>query len=67
MRNLRKRREAAGLSRWELSKITDVSPNTISDIENKGVKTSVDNAVRLAKALGTTVEDLVGERKKASA
>jgi DNA-binding XRE family transcriptional regulator len=62
MQNLRKRRDAAGLSRWELSKIADVSPQTIADIELKGTATSVVNATRLAKALGTTVEDLMGEK-----
>jgi DNA-binding XRE family transcriptional regulator len=62
MRNLQKRRKAAGLSRWKLSLETGVSPQTIADIETKGTKTSVDNAVKLAAALGTTVEDLMGKK-----
>jgi DNA-binding XRE family transcriptional regulator len=61
VRNLRKRRDAKGYSRWTLSVETGISPQTIADIENKGTKTSVDNAVKLAQALGTTVEDLYGK------
>ena len=63
MRNLRKRREAAGLSRWELAKISDVSPQTISDIELKATNPRVDIAARLARALGTTVDDLMGSKR----
>ena len=61
MRNLRKRRDAAGLSRYELAKMAGVSPQTIAEIEMNGVATSVVNALSLAKALGTTVEDLMGK------
>ena len=63
MKNLRKRREQAGLSRWQLSVEANVSPQTIADIELKDTKTSVNNAMRLARALDTTVEDLMGTEK----
>jgi transcriptional regulator with XRE-family HTH domain len=67
MTNLRKRREAAGLSRYKLALASGVSPETIYGIETRGVKTSADNAVKLANALGTTVEDLMGEPDEVSA
>jgi DNA-binding XRE family transcriptional regulator len=62
MKNLRKRREAAGLSRYQLAKAADVSPDTIEQIENgSGCRTAT--ALALAKALGTTVEDLAGGKR----
>jgi transcriptional regulator with XRE-family HTH domain len=62
MKNLKKRREAKGLSRFELAKRSGTSPNTIYDIEMRGTATSVTNAINLARALGTTVEDLMGRK-----
>jgi transcriptional regulator with XRE-family HTH domain len=66
MKNLRRRREAKKLSRWELAKKADVSPQTISDIELKGTNPRVDIAAKLAKALGTTIDDLMGKTRRAS-
>jgi transcriptional regulator with XRE-family HTH domain len=66
MKNLRNRREAKKLSRWELAKKADVSPQTISDIELKGTHPRVDIAAKLAKALGTTIDDLMGRRNRTS-
>jgi transcriptional regulator with XRE-family HTH domain len=65
MKNLRKRREARGLSRYELAKLADVSPETISQIE-RGAGSRIETAQRLARALHTTVGDLIGERAAAS-
>jgi len=62
MDNLRKRREDAGLSRFKLAMAAGVTPETIEGIEMKGTATSVENALRLAQALGTTVEDLMGQK-----
>jgi len=59
MKNLRKRRDAAKLSRYELAKLADVSPDTIEQIEN-GAGCRAQTAMKLAQALGTTVEDLYG-------
>ena len=64
MKNLRRRRDEAKLSRWELSIRAGVSPQTISDIEMKGTNPRVDIAEKLARALGTTVDDLLGGAKK---
>jgi DNA-binding XRE family transcriptional regulator len=61
MKNLRKRRDAAGLSRYELAKLAGVSPDTIEQIEG-GAGCRADTALKLARALGTTVEDLMGRR-----
>ena len=63
MDNLRKRRDAAGLSRWQLAKLADVPPQTIYDIEQNHINTGVETALKLAKALDTTVEDLMGTEK----
>jgi transcriptional regulator with XRE-family HTH domain len=67
MKNLRKRRDAKGWSRYTLARKANVNPETIEAIETRGTKTSVVNAVALAQALGTTVEDLMGDPEKASA
>jgi transcriptional regulator with XRE-family HTH domain len=61
MKNLRKRRESKKLSRWQLSVLSGVSIETIAGIELNGTNTGVENAVKLATALGTTVEDLMGK------
>jgi DNA-binding XRE family transcriptional regulator len=66
MRNLRKRREAAGLSRYQLARKADVSPQTIEQIEMNGVGCHVTTAMKLARALDTTIEDLMGVRRKVS-
>ena len=63
MQNLRKRRKAAGLSRAQLGRAADVSAETIEAIEMRGRATSVVIALRIARALGTTVEDLTGGRR----
>lgn len=65
MKNLRARREAKSLSRYQLARRANVSPETIESIETRGTATSVVNAVALAQALGTTVEDLMGEKASA--
>jgi DNA-binding XRE family transcriptional regulator len=59
MKNLRKRRDARKLSRFELAKLAGVSPDTIEQIEG-GAGCRASTAVKLAQALGTTVEDLYG-------
>lgn len=61
MKNLRKRRDAAHLSRYELAKLADISPNTIEQLETKDVGCHIETALKLANALGTTVEDLMGQ------
>jgi DNA-binding XRE family transcriptional regulator len=66
MKNLEKRRLEAGLSRERLGWKAGVSQNTIEAIERKGTRPRVDIAAKLAKALGTTIDDLMGKSKRAS-
>lgn len=55
-------RERAGYSQRKLSVLSGVPQPIISDIENGKTKSpTVDTAIKLAKALGCTVEDLVSE------
>jgi transcriptional regulator with XRE-family HTH domain len=62
MKNLRKRREQRKLSRWQLSVLSGVPVETIASIELQGTNTGVSTAIKLATALGTSVEDLMGKR-----
>lgn len=59
---IKERREAAGLSIYRLSKKANVSSGYLSDLEN-AVKNrpSADVLARIAAALGTTVDYLVGK------
>lgn len=55
-------RERSGYSQRKLSMLSGVPQPIISDIENGKTKSpTVDTAIKLAKALGCTVEDLVSE------
>jgi DNA-binding XRE family transcriptional regulator len=64
MENLRKRRDAAGLSRFELAKLAGISPDTIEALEKGRSEGNVQTARKLARALGTTVDDLIGGKAK---
>ena len=59
--NLRTVRKAAGLKQEELAARSGISQGTISRIERGSHAPSVDTALALARALGTTVEHLFGE------
>lgn len=59
--NLRTVRKAAGLEQEELAARSGISQGTISRIERGSPAPSVDTALALARALGTTVEHLFGE------
>jgi transcriptional regulator with XRE-family HTH domain len=58
LRALRKRK---GISQEELETASCVSQATISDMETRGPGPAVANAIALAKALGTTVEELFAD------
>lgn len=59
--NLAERRTLHKWSQRELSNISNVAQPIISDIENGKIKSpTVETAMKLAKALGCTVEDLFG-------
>ena len=56
--NIKAKREEKGLNQSELAGIVGVTRMTISMFESGERKPELYNAIRLAKALGTTVEEL---------
>lgn len=58
--NLRNRRVQLGMNQTELAKI-GVTPTTIWLYERGEATPKIDIALRLAKVLGVTIEQLVGE------
>ena len=59
-KNLRKMREAEGLSQEKLARMTDVSNNTIIKIESgKNQNPTLDTLKKIAKALGVSVDELI--------
>jgi DNA-binding XRE family transcriptional regulator len=56
---LKELREQKGYSRKQLADIVGTSPQTIWNIEVHGAEPVIGLAVRLARALGVTVEDLI--------
>jgi transcriptional regulator with XRE-family HTH domain len=59
--NLRRLREAAGLSVRELARQVGQSPTNVSYWERSGQLPRSDVLAPMAKALGVTVQDLLGE------
>jgi transcriptional regulator with XRE-family HTH domain len=61
MQRMKECRERAGLSRKELAEKTGLAPRTIDYIED-GVKSPrVENAMKIARALGVTIADLMDD------
>jgi transcriptional regulator with XRE-family HTH domain len=58
---VRSKRKQVGLSQERLAEKADLSTVFISRIERGKESPSVDNLVRIAKALGSRVRDLVSE------
>ena len=59
------RRELAGFSQRKLSALSGVPQPIISDIENGKTKSpTVDTAIKLSRALGCSVEELVSEHSE---
>jgi len=58
--NIKKYRQKLGISQDRLSKIADVTYNTIIKIESGGSQNPTINTLsKIAKALGVAVEDLI--------
>ncbi len=58
-KNLRKMREAKGLSQEKLARLADVANNTIIKIEGgKNKNPTFDTLKKIAKALGVSLDDL---------
>ena len=64
MKNLRKRREQRGCPGGPLDQVRGVPPDDLGH-RAEGHPPQVDTAMKLAKALGTTVSDLIGEKASA--
>lgn len=56
-------RKKLGMSAVELAAAIDVTPGFISQVENGKSGISTDTAAKLARALGCTIDELLGEKK----
>ena len=57
-------RKKLGMSAVELAAAIDVTPGFISQVENGKSGVSTDTAAKLARALGCTIAELLGEKKE---
>jgi len=58
--NIKKYRQAKGLSQDKLSRLADISHATIIKIESGGIQSpTMDTASKIAKALGVSLDDLM--------
>lgn len=60
-RRVRRRREARGYTQMLLAELSGLAPTSISHIERGATKASLPTVVRIANALGATVDDLLCE------
>ncbi len=59
-KNIKKLRKQRGLSQDKLSKLADISHNTIIKIESGAIQSpTIDTAQKIAKALGVSLDDLI--------
>ena len=59
-KNIRKLREQKGISQDRLSKLADISLNTIAKLElDNGQNPTIETLQKIAKALDVGVEDLI--------
>ena len=59
-KNIKKLRQAKGLSQDRLSKLADVSYNSIIKLETGGITNpTIDTLSKIAKALDVSVDDLI--------
>lgn len=56
---MQKRRKELHMSQEQLSALTDISPSTLSQLENGHVNVSLKNFHRIAVALGCTIDELL--------
>ena len=58
-RNIKKLRKKLGISQDRLSKLADVSHNTIIKIESGGIQNpTIETVQKIAKALGVSLDEL---------
>ncbi len=61
-KNIKKLRKQRGLSQDKLSKLANISHNTIIKIESGAIQSpTMDTASKIAKALGVSLDDLVNK------
>lgn len=58
-RRVRKHRETKGYTQMYLAELSDVAPTSISHIERGATKASLPTVIRIANALGVSVDDLL--------
>lgn len=59
-KNIKKLRKQQGLSQDKLSKLANISHNTIIKIESGAIRSpTMDTASKIAKALGVSLDDLI--------
>lgn len=59
-KNIKRLRKQKGLSQDKLSKLADISHNTIIKIESGAIQSpTIDTAHKIAKALGVSLDDLI--------
>lgn len=59
-KNIKKLRKKLGISQDKLSKLANISHNTIIKIESGGIQNpTIKTAQRIAKALGVSVDNLI--------
>jgi len=59
-KNIKKLRKQRALSQDKLSKLADISHNTIIKIESGAIQSpTIDTAHKIAKALGVSLDDLI--------
>jgi len=59
-KNIRRLRKSRGLSQDRLSKLADVSYNSIIKLETGGIRNpTIETLQKIAKALGVSVDDLL--------
>jgi len=59
-KNIKRLRKQQGLSQDKLSKLADISHNTIIKIESGAIQSpTIDTASKIAKALGVSLDDLM--------
>ena len=58
--NIKYLRNTKGISQQGLADKVGIDRSTVSRIENNEIETTIDNAIKIADALGVTLYDLVG-------
>lgn len=67
MQNLKATREARGISKNKLSQMVGCGFGQLTDWERCESSPNLANAAKLARALGTTIDELVGDLDEAPA